>query len=320
MYHEVKGRVDGLAEEVKGLESREAEEFIACHPKEYDGKGGFIVYSRWIEKIESVQDMSGYGNDQKLKYTAGSFISKALTRWNFHIRTQGRETIVGMACEDFKSLMRVEFCSNNKMQKLETELWNHVMVRAGHVAYTNRFHELARLVHHLVTLENRRIERIGSLKRNLERRGNGGEHSRDRNEKDDNKRTRTRNAFATTANRDFAKDCKMAPRMVNPVNAKNPTTAHEACFECGGTNFKATCRGNNGNQTHGRAFMLGAEEARQDPNIVTGIEPSNLDFNYEIEIASGQLVEINKKVPIDREILRPILLQGFTQYGIQFLE
>nr|GFA50042.1 B3 DNA-binding domain protein [Tanacetum cinerariifolium] len=33
--------------------------------------------------------------------------------------------------------------------------------------------------------------------------------------------------------------------------------------------------------------MLGAEEARQDPNIVTGIEPSDLGFSYKIEIANG---------------------------------
>ncbi|GKC07098.1 hypothetical protein Tco_0998708 [Tanacetum coccineum] len=26
-------------------------EFLACNPKEYDGKGGAIVYTRWIEKI-----------------------------------------------------------------------------------------------------------------------------------------------------------------------------------------------------------------------------------------------------------------------------
>ncbi|GKF35296.1 hypothetical protein Tco_0108496, partial [Tanacetum coccineum] len=41
---------------------------------------------------------------------------------------------------------------------------------------------------------------------------------------------------------------------------------------------------------------LGAEEARQDPNIVTGLEPSELGFKYEIEIASGQLVEIDKVI------------------------
>ena len=29
-------------------------EFLACNPKEYDGKGGAVVYTRWIEKMESV--------------------------------------------------------------------------------------------------------------------------------------------------------------------------------------------------------------------------------------------------------------------------
>ncbi|GJW99491.1 hypothetical protein Tco_0183405 [Tanacetum coccineum] len=28
--------------------------FFVCNPKEYDGKGGAIVYTRWIEKMESV--------------------------------------------------------------------------------------------------------------------------------------------------------------------------------------------------------------------------------------------------------------------------
>ncbi|GKE31028.1 retrovirus-related pol polyprotein from transposon TNT 1-94, partial [Tanacetum coccineum] len=127
-------------------------EFLACNPKEYDGKGGVIVYTRWFKKMESVQDMSGCGDDQKVKCTAGSFVCKALTR-------------------------------------------------ADHAAYTDRFHELARLVPHLVTPKNRRIERNGSLKKNPEKRENGGEPSRDRNVKDDNKRTRTGNAFAITANR-----------------------------------------------------------------------------------------------------------------------
>ncbi|GJT83059.1 putative reverse transcriptase domain-containing protein, partial [Tanacetum coccineum] len=86
-------------------------------------------------------------------------------------------------------------------------------------------------------------------------------------------------------------------------------------------------RGNQGNQARGRAFILAAEEACQDPNIVTGtftssnqfattlfdsgadysfasttfipllgLEPSELGFKYEIKIASEQLVEINKVI------------------------
>ncbi|GJR42280.1 reverse transcriptase domain-containing protein [Tanacetum coccineum] len=104
-------------------------EFLACNPKEYDGKGGAIVYTRWIEKMESVQDMSGC------------------------------EAAVGMSWKDFKTLTREKFYPSNEMQKLETKLLNHAMVEAGHAAYTDRFHELARLVPHLVTPESKRIER-----------------------------------------------------------------------------------------------------------------------------------------------------------------
>ncbi|GKB21224.1 hypothetical protein Tco_0855147 [Tanacetum coccineum] len=92
-------------------------EFLACNPKEYDGKGGVVI------------------------------------------RTLGREVAVGMSCDNFKVLMKEEFYPSNEMHKLETGLWNHAMVGAGHAAYTDRYHELARLVPHLVTPENRRIER-----------------------------------------------------------------------------------------------------------------------------------------------------------------
>nr|GEX31105.1 zinc finger, CCHC-type [Tanacetum cinerariifolium] len=240
-----------------------------------------------------------------------------------------------------KNLTRKEFCLSNGMQKLEIELLNHIMVEAGHAAYTDRFHELARLVPQLVTPENKRINR-----------GNDEEPSRDRNVKDDNKRTRTGNAFSTTTNPvrrentgmtpkcttcsfyhppeapcrtcfncnrpgNIAKDCRVVPRNVNPINARNPAAARGACYEYGGTNhYKSACprlnqaqgmgvnrpnqalaidggqgRRNNDNQAHGRAFMMGAEEARQDPNIMTGIKPSDLGFSYEIEIASRQIVK-----------------------------
>ncbi|GJW55902.1 putative reverse transcriptase domain-containing protein [Tanacetum coccineum] len=234
-------------------------EFLAYNPKEYDGKGGDIVYTRWIEKMELVHDMSGCRDSQRVKCSAGLFVSKVLTWWNSEIRTWGREAAVGMSWEDFKTLTKEEIFSSNEMQKLETKLWNYAMVRAGHAAYSDRFHELARLVPHLVTPKGKKIER-----------------------REDNKRTRAGNAFAMT---------------VNPVR--------------GGY----------------IGIILGAEEAHQDPNIVTctftlnnyyattlfdsggnyifisttfipllDIKPSDLGFSYEIEIASGQLVKIDKVI------------------------
>nr|GEX20395.1 reverse transcriptase domain-containing protein [Tanacetum cinerariifolium] len=304
LHHEVEARVDELVEEVEEPKNQRAElvdelvikiikevtevdvrnvsvnnnrdgcsykEFLACNPKDYDGKGDAIAYTHWTEKMELVQDMSGCGDNQKVKYIVGSFICKALTWWNSQVQTRGREAAVDMT-------------------------W---------------------LVPHLVTPENQMIKRNGSLKKNTEKKRNGEESSRYRNIKDDNKRSRTGRAFTTTTNpvrkeytglKGGAKDDK------------------EEIFQIKlwllmGVKVVETMA------TRYVAFILGAEEARQDPNIVTGtftlnnhyattlfdsgadynivstnfillldIEPNNSGFSYEIEIARGKLVEINKVI------------------------
>ncbi|GKB03562.1 putative reverse transcriptase domain-containing protein [Tanacetum coccineum] len=312
--------------------------FLPCNPKEYDGKGGVVVLSRWIEKMENVLDMSGCSIDQKLKYTAGSFIGLAMLR-------------------------------------ILIDQWD---------GGSNKAKTIQKAVQISGTLADEAV-RNGSIKK-VEKRGNVGEPSKDKNGRDDNKRTRTGNAFASTANPigrentgvwpkcttwnsyhapkgpcrtcfnynrpgHLAKDCRGVPRNVNPVNARNPTV--RAYYECGSTDHvKSACprlnwaqglggnhpnqvvannegqgHGNQGNQDRGRALMLGAEEARQDPNIVMGmftlndhfsttlfdsgadysfvsttfipllgIEPSELGFRYKIEIANEQLVEIDKVI------------------------
>ncbi|PWA44474.1 reverse transcriptase domain-containing protein [Artemisia annua] len=102
-------------------------EFMACKPKEFDGKGGAIALTRWIE--DGV------------------------------VQARGRVATMGMTWEDFKALMMEEFCPSSEMQKLEEELWNHTMVGTNHAGYTDKFHELARMVPHLVTPESKHIDR-----------------------------------------------------------------------------------------------------------------------------------------------------------------
>ncbi|GJW70998.1 putative reverse transcriptase domain-containing protein [Tanacetum coccineum] len=288
-------------------------EFLACNPKEYGSKGGVIVYTRWIEKMESIQDMRGCGDNQKVKYTAGSFVGKDLTWWNSQIHTRSRGAAVSMAWEDFKILMGEELYHSNEMQMLETELWNHAMVEASHVAYNDRFHELARLVAHLVTPENKKIGRYvyglapqirgivaatepktmqkavqlvgaltdeairnGSIKKSTEKRGNVGNLARIR------------------IGRMIIRGLNLEMLLLQPqTRAQGPVgnRPNQALAIEGGQG-----RGNNDNQARGRAFMIGAEEARQDLNIVTGIEPNDLGFSYENEIASGQLVEMDNVI------------------------
>nr|GEV44301.1 reverse transcriptase domain-containing protein [Tanacetum cinerariifolium] len=224
---------------------------------------------------------------------------------------------------------------------------NQAMVGAGHAAYTDRFHKLARLVLHLVTLESRKIERyvyglalqicgmVGSIEpktiqkavkisggltdeavrnrsiKKVEKRGNVRETSRDKNGMDDNKRTRTGNAFAITTNPVGRENtgswpkCSPATPTMHPeglvalastVTTWSTRTERKSSKPQVAANNRGQGRRNQGNQARDRVFMLGAEEAHQDLNIVTGIEPSELGFRYEIEIARGQLVKIDKVI------------------------
>ncbi|GKG62188.1 reverse transcriptase domain-containing protein, partial [Tanacetum coccineum] len=72
--------------------------------------------------------MSRCEENQKVKYTGGSFVGKALTWWNSQIHTRSRESAIGMSWEDFKTLIREEFFLVNEMQILETKFWNYTMV------------------------------------------------------------------------------------------------------------------------------------------------------------------------------------------------
>ncbi|GJU73286.1 putative reverse transcriptase domain-containing protein [Tanacetum coccineum] len=81
--------------------------FQSCNPKEYDGKGGVITLTRWIEKMENVIDNSGCAENQKVRYAASSLVNNL---------------ILGN--------------TNDKQKEVENEFGNHNMVGANHAAYT----------------------------------------------------------------------------------------------------------------------------------------------------------------------------------------
>nr|GEU61175.1 UBN2_2 domain-containing protein [Tanacetum cinerariifolium] len=167
---------------------------------------------------------------------------------------------------------------------------------AGHAAYTDRFHELARMV---AAIEPKTMQKAVQIL----------------------------NALTNEAVRNGPIKKEERIRVLGPsVPPATPTMHPKGLFACVSTVTTQGCR-NQENQDRGRAFMLGAEEARQDPNILTGtftlnnhfattlfdsgadcsfvsttfipllgIDPSELGFRYEIKIASEQLVEINKVI------------------------
>ncbi|GJS05227.1 xylulose kinase-1 [Tanacetum coccineum] len=75
------------------------------------------------------------------------------------INTRGRATDMALPWEDLKKPLMEEYCPDDAIQKLEAKFWNHTMIRSDIDKYTARFHELARQVPHMVTLESKHINR-----------------------------------------------------------------------------------------------------------------------------------------------------------------
>ncbi|KAD4385652.1 hypothetical protein E3N88_25821 [Mikania micrantha] len=138
--------------------------FVGCKPPSFSGSEGAVGLIQWIEKMETTLDISGCPDQHRVRYAAGSFNKRALTWWNAQIQTRGRDEALSMSWDDFKTMLRTEFCPRNEVKKIETELLNLVMIGAGHLAYTTRFHELATLAPDVVPTLEKRIERyVGGL-------------------------------------------------------------------------------------------------------------------------------------------------------------
>ncbi|GKA20027.1 putative reverse transcriptase domain-containing protein [Tanacetum coccineum] len=186
-----------------------------------------------------------------------------------------------MTWVEFKALLVEEFCPSNKMEKLESEFWNHTMVGANHAGYTDRFHELAKLVPHLSAILKAGIltdeaVRCGTLTRSSEKRKEVEETSKQGGSWKDNKKAKVGKGFVATAptrNENvgsypkcakcsayhpesgpcrlcfncqkpghFARDCRAPVKQVAPISAVRMGNNQRVCYECGSPeHFCNTC-------------------------------------------------------------------------------
>ncbi|GKB45280.1 putative reverse transcriptase domain-containing protein, partial [Tanacetum coccineum] len=239
--------------------------FVACRPRDFDGTGGAVALTRWIEKMKSMIDNSGCLANQRV-------------------------------------LLTTDFFPRNEIEKLEGEFWNHSMVGVDHDGYTDRFHKLTKLVPHLVTPEAKRVTGyINGLPSQIFRSdtlAKAGEKGKERDESSKSKSVR-KDEKEAKGGRGFV--AAVPPRRKNrnfPKYARCKGFHAEkrpciACYNCQRPGYMARdCRtplafkGNrntrgNENRAKGRAFNMNVVDALQDPNVVT-------------EVANGKKEEVDR--------------------------
>nr|GEZ85293.1 reverse transcriptase domain-containing protein [Tanacetum cinerariifolium] len=112
-------------------------DFMKCHPLNFKGTKGVVGLTRWIEKMESVFNISG---------------------------TLGPDATWSV----LKKKMTGKYCPLGEVKKLKIELWN-LKVRDNNIpAYTNRFQKLALICTKFVSNETEKVDKyISGLPDNI---------------------------------------------------------------------------------------------------------------------------------------------------------
>ncbi|GJT65652.1 putative reverse transcriptase domain-containing protein [Tanacetum coccineum] len=140
---------------------------MKCQPLNFKGNEGVVGLTRWIEKMESVFNISGCAIENQVKFATCTLLGAALTWWNGQIRTLGPDAY-SMTWEVLKKKMTDKYCPQGEIKKLEIELWN-LKVKGNDVpTYTERFQELTLICTKFVANETEKVDKyISGLPDNI---------------------------------------------------------------------------------------------------------------------------------------------------------
>nr|GEY32713.1 putative reverse transcriptase domain-containing protein [Tanacetum cinerariifolium] len=97
--------------------------FMKCQPLNLKGTEGMVGLTRWIEKMESVFQISGCAIENQVKFATCTLLDDALTWWKSQIRSLGLDAY-SMTWEVLKKKMTNKYSPQGEIKKLEIKFWN----------------------------------------------------------------------------------------------------------------------------------------------------------------------------------------------------
>nr|GEX94038.1 hypothetical protein [Tanacetum cinerariifolium] len=248
-------------------------DFMKCQPLNFKGTEGVVGLTQWIEKMDSVFQISGCAIENQVKFATCTQLDAVLTWWNSQIRSLGLDAY-SMTWEVLKKKMTDKYCPQGEIKKLEIKLWNLKVKENNVPAYTERFQELTLICTKFVADETNKINKYVSelpdniyrsmeaskpkkldetielandlmdqkLRTYVERQANNKRKADDsfRNNHGHQQQTPKRQNVARKCHKcnkvwHFARDCRSS-RNANVANAQRNNGANpkgNGCFECG---------------------------------------------------------------------------------------
>ncbi|KAJ0435005.1 putative transcription factor interactor and regulator CCHC(Zn) family [Helianthus annuus] len=129
-----------------------------CKPLPFNGTEGALGLLHWIEKVEAVFAVCECPPANWVKFATGTLEGNALSWWKAQIQMFGLETANATAWEDFKDMIKEEYCHRDDIHKLENEYYELKMVGSEIEAYTKQSNDYAALCPNMSRPMYRRIE------------------------------------------------------------------------------------------------------------------------------------------------------------------
>ncbi|GJR32138.1 hypothetical protein Tco_1108370 [Tanacetum coccineum] len=95
---------------------------LAEHEANKTSRNGVVGLTQWFEKMESVFHISNCNVACQIKFATCTLLGSALTWWNSHVKTVGRDDVYGMPWKILKKMMTVKYCLRSEIKKLEIEI------------------------------------------------------------------------------------------------------------------------------------------------------------------------------------------------------
>ncbi|GJY76622.1 putative reverse transcriptase domain-containing protein [Tanacetum coccineum] len=264
------------------------QDFMKCQPLNFKGTEGVVGLIRWFEKMEIVFHISNcleksqVKYEQKVKYVTYTLLDNALTWWNSHKRTIETYDAYALSWRELLKLMTKVYCLRNKIQKMETELWNLSVKNNDMATYTQRTYKTTRCCSNYQQLDGSKVEGLSCKKCR---------------EQEEIEQQLWKQPWATTTPQ--MTEYWRSVVTVRTQGTPWPNQGVITCFECGAqAHYRKDCpkvknqnRGNKARVPDARrkAYVIGGDTF----STLLDIIPYALDVSYAVELADGRTSETN---------------------------
>ncbi|GJX73271.1 putative reverse transcriptase domain-containing protein [Tanacetum coccineum] len=291
---------------------------MKCQPLNFKGTEGVVGLTRWIEKMESVFNISGCAIENQVKFATCTLLGVALTWWNGQIRTLGSKAYA-MTWEVLKKKITDKYYPQGEIKKLEIECGPKVKETCS--TTLNVSNSLTLICTSLLPMETEKSARPKTLDETIELandlmdqklRTYAERQSDNKRKADDSSRNNHGHQQQPFKRQNVAKGTlRRACHNTGNSNVANTQKGSGAapkgngCFEYGALgHFKRDCPklknkdGGNGN-AQGWVYAVGNAEKKEctgspdAPISLINIAPTSLENCYDVELADGKLVEID---------------------------